>query len=88
MPDRPRTRITENLRQPPIVNSDCLGCGEWLCVTAGAYTGEIVCLKCGFVNVFRDSLKPIDIDTVSQTQTAALSRQCPELCTLTNPFAP
>jgi hypothetical protein len=48
-------------RYQHLVNSACLGCGEWLCVTAGAYTGEIVCQKCGVVNVFSDSLRPTGI---------------------------
>jgi len=46
-------------RYRELVNSNCLGCEEWLCVTAGAYTGEIVCSKCGVRNVFDDSLKPV-----------------------------
>ena len=46
-------------RYQNLVNSQCLGCDEWLCVTAGAYTGEIVCRQCGVVNVFENSLKPV-----------------------------
>jgi hypothetical protein len=46
-------------RYQDLVNSHCLGCEEWLCVTAGAYTGDIVCPKCGVVNVFEDSLTPV-----------------------------
>lgn len=46
-------------RYQDLVNSGCLGCGVWLCVTAGAYTGEIVCPKCGVVNAFQDSLRPV-----------------------------
>ncbi len=46
-------------RYRELTNSQCLACSEWLCVTAGAYTGEIVCPKCGVVNVFRDSLRPV-----------------------------
>lgn len=43
-----------------LVNSECLVCGEWLCVTAGEYTGVVECAKCGAKNLFRDSLKPLE----------------------------
>jgi hypothetical protein len=46
-------------RYQDLTNSNCLGCDEWLCVTAGAYTGEIVCPKCGVGNIFEDSLNPV-----------------------------
>jgi hypothetical protein len=42
-----------------LVNSVCLVCGKWLCVTGGEYTGDIVCYKCGAINEFRNSLKPV-----------------------------
>lgn len=48
-------------RYQKLVNSNCLGCGEWLCVTAGAYTGDILCPKCGIVNIFSDSLTPREV---------------------------
>lgn len=46
-------------RYSDLTNSDCLACGKWLCVTAGEYTGTVVCKKCGAHNVFKDSLTPI-----------------------------
>jgi hypothetical protein len=46
-------------RYKDLINSACLGCGAWLCVMAGTYTGEIVCPKCFFANIFRDSSAPI-----------------------------
>jgi hypothetical protein len=54
-------------RYKNLVNSECLSCGEWLCVTAGSYTGEVNCLKCGFINVFLDSLKPIEELSLSRS---------------------
>jgi hypothetical protein len=45
-------------RYSTLINSSCMGCGKWLCVTAGTYTGRIVCEKCGVVNIFRDSSTP------------------------------
>jgi hypothetical protein len=42
-------------------NSNCLSCQAWLCVTAGEYTGVVMCSKCGAENVFRDSLKPVGL---------------------------
>jgi hypothetical protein len=55
-------------RYQDLVNSNCLNCYAWLCVTAGVYTGEIVCHKCLAVNVFVDSLKPTQIITLSRLQ--------------------
>lgn len=48
-------------RYSALVNSDCLACGEWFCVTAGEYTGVVVCPECGVGNVFNDSLKRSEI---------------------------
>ena len=53
-------RIGGMKRYKLLDNSECLGCGKWLCVMAGTYTGEIQCRKCGTINVFRDSAKPCE----------------------------
>lgn len=48
-------------RYQGLQQSHCLGCGAWLCVTAGAYSGEIECDKCGAANVFEDSSSPLRV---------------------------
>lgn len=42
-------------------NSNCLGCGCWLCVMGkgATFTVKIQC-KCGTINVFKDSCKPVE----------------------------
>ena len=55
-----------------LVNSLCLQCDKWLCVMSGTYTGEIVCGKCGAVNVFRDSSQPSDAYPVTAAPSSQL----------------
>ena len=49
-------------RYENLINSECLACGEWLCVTAGAYRGEINCTKCGAINRFADESRPSAVE--------------------------
>jgi hypothetical protein len=48
-------------RYSTLVNSVCLQCDKWLCVTAGEYTGEVICTYCGAHNVFCNSLTPVEL---------------------------
>jgi hypothetical protein len=47
-------------RYQTLENAVCLICGEWLCVMAGTYSGEIICGKCKANNLFKDSSKPVE----------------------------
>lgn len=48
-------------RYAALTQSHCLKCGKWLCVTAGAYTGDVRCQHCNTINVFIDSLRPVEM---------------------------
>jgi len=47
-------------RYADLENSDCVGCGGWLCVMSAnaKYTGIILCPKCLTHNLFDNSCKP------------------------------
>ena len=38
--------------------SECLSCNQHLTVAAVPFSGDVVCPKCGAINVFHDAQKP------------------------------
>ena len=48
-------------RYPELEQSECMFCGKFLavCSRAATYSGELVCRKCGGINVFSNSHKPV-----------------------------